>query len=168
MTLKKDCLAFGCFILLLFSVGCNNHKQTTISQDYYYYTSHDQYGLDKDTTKIDSLDFNIKSYTNVYMKYFNDKFYVRKYYYDFGPSDTETLFYWSNNFGIIYSKNIYWGGFKRLHSSNDSIERIINRELSFILSSQSLVLSGEQHVQYVDSNLKIGEIFEKKILKNKN
>lgn len=143
--------------LTLFS--CTDKKTVDKIPPKFYLLLHRQDQSKVDTIFIDSLNRNIKGLDLVFHKPFpalNSG--VLKYASYGGPPDTQFLCYYTPDFGIIYTKNMTWGDFSRLHCKNDSIEKRINRYFDFIISSQSLVLAGEDVVKYADSTLKLGDI----------
>lgn len=65
--------------------------------------------------------------------------------YDNRPTakDNSTVMYQTEDLGVIYSLNITTKSYRRLHSTNDSIERRISEYIDRILSRSSLVLEGD-------------------------
>lgn len=139
--------------------GCVDKKTDIKHKDRYYFLNYSQRRPNVDTSYIDSLWTSIDpTMEEVYRKNFDQRFFAIKYAIYGGPVDSQTLWYWTNDFGFIYYKNITWGGFSRLHSTNDSIDKILNSHCDFILSSQSLVIAGEDFAKYGDSTLRLGDI----------
>jgi hypothetical protein len=130
--------------------------------DKFFFLHYRQGYANADTVYIDSLDRNIEGLSKVHQKYFDGlKIGVEKFVQDGGPPDTQFLSYYTKDFGVIYTKNIHWGNFGRLHSSNDSIEKTLNILVDHVLSSQSLVLAGEYKVVYADSIIELFPIRHK-------
>lgn len=59
------------------------------------------------------------------------------------PIDGGAIYYLTPDLGIIYSKSTTWPCYKRLHSTNDSIENRINKYLEHILLWPDLSIKGE-------------------------
>jgi hypothetical protein len=137
---------------LTVTLGCSRQTVTQNKADKFYFLHFRQGYPNADTVYLDSLDRNDPGLTKVYQKYFDGlKIGVTKLVYDDGPPDVQFLDYYTEEFGVVYTKNIHWGNFGRLHSTNDSIEKVLNTLIDHILSSQSLVLAGEYKVVYADS-----------------
>lgn len=153
-------------IISIFLTSCfNKRKELNVIKDQYYYTNQSQSKSQIDTSYIDSLDFNIKQLKQVYSKYFENIGAVEKYAEYGGPADAQYICYYTKEFGIIYIKNITWGNFSRLHSTNYTIENVLNKYFNYILSSQSLVCAGEDYVEYCDTILRLGNIRERRCFK---
>lgn len=149
--------------IFVFTLGCSDNKTNdkTVA-DRFYYVSNSQSRPGSDTTYVDSLNHNVKGLEQVFRKPFDAlSSGVIKYAEYGGPADSQYLCYYTDEFGVMYSKNITWGGFSRLHSTNDSVEKRINKYFDFILSNQSLVLAGEDYVQYADSEIILHRIRDK-------
>ncbi len=159
---KRRCMKNLLLVLLSIIIfGCAEKKTDVKNKNRYYYLNYSQHRTDVDTSYIDSLWTSIDpKMEEVYRKLYDERFHVIKYANYGGPADSQTLWYWTNDFGFIYYKNITWGGFSRLHNTNDSIDKILNLHCDFILSCQSLVIAGEDFAKYGDSTLHLGDIRE--------
>lgn len=146
-------------IISIVILSCADKKTELKNKDRYYFLNYSQNRPNVDTTYVDTLWTKVDTtMQKVYTKNFDERFSVVKYAIYGGPVDSQMLLYWTNDYGIIYYKNITWGGFSRLHSTNDSIDKILNFHCDFILSSQSLVIAGEDFAKYGDSTLHLGDI----------
>jgi hypothetical protein len=155
-------------LLSLLSACANDKPVPEIKKDRYYFAHYRQRHSRVDTTYIDSLDRDLTGLTKIYAMSFDDLGGVIKYANYQTAIDGEYLCYYTESFGIIYTKSITWKNFSRLHSSNDSIERVLNTWFSYILSNQSLVLAGEDFVKYGDSLIMLGDMRTPKLhMKNK-
>jgi hypothetical protein len=63
-------------------------------------------------------------------------------------NDGSGLYYYVPELGIIYSKSITWKTYKRLHSSNATIDSSINAYIDFILTDQNLMAAGEESINF--------------------
>ena len=138
------------FLFLLFA--CTKHEPEKIKKDQLYFVSY-RGAHKRDTTFIDkpqrvdtfSTFVSRVTFCNV------DEFcgQVTKYYRN-GAIDNENIYYQTNDLGIIYSLNIDWKSYSRLHSTNDSIDRRISEYIDHILSRSDFVTEADVPWKYRD------------------
>ena len=104
----------------------------------------------RDTAFIDKPSFDTTGLTFITEKNFDDPIGANRFYGSViklknipAPIDGELIYYLTQDLGIIYSKSATWPCYRRLHSTNDSIETRINKYLEHILLSCDLVIDGE-------------------------
>ncbi|HET6225614.1 MAG TPA: hypothetical protein VFF27_04990 [Bacteroidia bacterium] len=83
---------------------------------------------------------------------------VTKYDNQPAPTDGTAVTYQTNDLGIIYTLNTTWKSYKKLHSTNDSIERRINEYMDHILSRSEFVAEGDIPLKYFEEIVKKNEI----------
>ena len=69
------------------------------------------------------------------------------------PVDAGVVYYLTKEFGVIYSKSTTWPCYRRLHSTNDSLEKRITLYLENSLSNTELVTEGDIPLKFYDENL---------------
>jgi hypothetical protein len=126
-------------LLLLFS--CSNNK-IKFKKTEFYYLINSEFRLNRDTVRYDDFRQIGVSDSLISKDYFviNKKDHVIKMYTsDFhAPVDGGRLYYTLDTFGTIYSKSTTWPSFIELESNNDSINKLINTALGYILLKPKL------------------------------
>lgn len=139
------------FLFALFA--CAPHEKTEPVKDrFYFVTTRDAHK--HDTTyieKIEWVDSNRRFIARVNFCY-REPFCgeVTKYDKPDAAIDGETVTYQTRDLGIIYELSTTWKSYKRLHSTNDSIERRISEYIDHILSRSELVIEGDIPLKYYD------------------
>lgn len=128
-------------ILILYSCAENNPKIEKEKIKYFYLSS-DINGVPADTFKyeevnhIDSIDellateyFECRGQSHIIKMYSSDHL---------APTDGGILKYTFDSIGIIYSRPIWWQNYRRLYSTNDSINDLVNAAFGYMLMKKSL------------------------------
>ncbi len=110
----------------------NNRQDTNFISKPSFDTAHLVFVGQKDFELADNLRFHGTVFHGT----------VIKFSYNHGV-DADGVLYLTPDLGIIYSKNTTWLTYRRLHSTNDSIEKRINQYIDHILSDTEFVTSGE-------------------------
>jgi hypothetical protein len=124
-------------LLLLFFYSCESvNKSDKIN--YYYLSYFIEHGDSKLLeTKIDKFEFhNIKD-----SLIFKKKILIGKQFHElrkysnclYSPVDGERITYELDSVGVIFSISLSWYSMKKLRTSNDSINALIDRTLDFSL-----------------------------------
>jgi hypothetical protein len=124
-------------------LSCAKRKSASTSDMLYFYNNC------RDTTFLDSFLFDTTNLYTIATKVFegyDDHFWgvVTKLAKIAPPIDGDAVYYFTHDLGIIYSKNTTWPCYKRLHSTNDSIENRINQYLEHILLNPEFVMKGDE------------------------
>lgn len=113
---------------------------------------------EKDTLFFDKPKFDTAHYKIIAKKEFDNhqknrfRGYVIKLEYMPAAIDGGSVHYLTKEFGIIYGKSTTWPCYRRLHSTNDSLEKRITLYLENILSNTELVSEGDIPLKFYDKN----------------
>ncbi|HRG38256.1 MAG TPA: hypothetical protein PK289_06985 [Bacteroidia bacterium] len=139
------------FFLILFA--CTKHAPVEVKKGRLYFVTVRSHSKN-DTTYIDKPEHIASeegficrtSFCNI------DPFcgQVTKYIKNPEAIDGTSVEYHTNDLGIIYSLNTTWKSYRRLHSTNDSIESRISQYIDHILSRSDLVIEGDIPLKYYD------------------
>jgi hypothetical protein len=135
----------------------NNPAVKKIPAVRYYYLEYNLPGKRlPDTMYLKSLNREVGSLQNIYTaEFIGTGKPVYKFANDPASRENKMVYYYTEDFGIIYSKSIARKNYNRLHATNDSADRAIGGYIDKILSNQSLVAAGEEYIERGDTIIRL-------------
>lgn len=137
------------FIFILFA--CKQEKNGHANRSGFYYTSYRNGTHPIDTVFVKSPDRSVIALQNIFTAEFDGIRPVYKFIGNALDSNKNILYYYTEDFGVFYNKDIVHKSYRRLHSTDDSTERAISRYFDFMLTNQNLLVAGEDYIQLGDS-----------------
>ncbi|MFL5753042.1 MAG: hypothetical protein ACJ76F_06520, partial [Bacteroidia bacterium] len=136
----------------------NSSDKRSGSHRFYYLRYNMSAQPSPDTVFINSLNRNVSDFQNIFTAEFKEAGKpVYKFINSAPPAENRTMYYYTEDFGIIYSKNITRKSYSRLHSNNDSTDKAIGEYIDRILSNQNLVAAGEEYIVLGDTIIRLNE-----------
>jgi len=140
-TLVANVMKFSviiCILIIFFS--CRNDRTKKISDEKYFYTKYLNGKID--TNFINKVSLHQLPDTLIAKEVFvfnNKSHIIRKYTSDnHAAIDGGALCFELDSLGIIFSKSTTWNSYTRLHSTNYSIENILNTAIEIIILNDNL------------------------------
>lgn len=132
-------------LLFLFLCSCTEDKKP---KDEFFYVTNMPNGLQLRIEKVSEPDKDTTGMHRIYVSV--ERFTERKVvkYLSEEGTDGNGLYYFVPEFGIIYSKSVTWKTYKRLHSTNATVDSTINSYINYILTDPNLLIAGEESVVF--------------------